>query len=334
VSRVLSYPPRHPYVDRLAGTVATLVHRDEPWPRLPSFYDPAWVAAHTDDWDLAHLHFTWEQYPVERLAAVLGAHRDAGRPIVWTAHDLRNPHTPDPEDDHAYLEVLAEHASAVLTLTATAAAQVHDRFGRQATVVPHGPLLDAAHARRLRAAARQDERVTVLLHAKSLRRNLDVAGSVAAAARLGPEVPIRLLLSLHDEADVRRALADPLPANVTVWWHPPLDHDTLAEAIASAGALLLPYRWGTHSGLLELAMDVGTPVITTDAGAFADQGPVRSVPVVDGALDVDVLASALRDATTGALPPPPSWEQREAAAASFLAVHRRVYREVTGAATA
>jgi beta-1,4-mannosyltransferase len=329
VIRVLSYPPRHPYVDRLADRVATLVHRDEPWPRLPSFYDPVWIGARTGDWDLAHLHFTWEQHPVDRFATVLDRHRAAGRPLVWTAHDLRNPHTGDADRDDPYLAVLAERADTVLTLTAWAAAQLHQRFGRTATVVPHGPLLPAATAQRLRARRRREDVVTVLLHAKSLRRNLDVLGCVEAMSALPADVPVRLVLSLHDEPEVRRTIPAVLPANVTAWWHPPLAHDTLAAAIAAADALLLPYRWGTHSGLLELAMDVGTAVIASDAGAFCDQGPVRTIPVVDGRVAVAGLVAALREAAAGRLPPAPGWAEREAAAARFLAEHARVYRELT-----
>jgi beta-1,4-mannosyltransferase len=291
--------------------------------------------------------------------------------VVWTAHDLRNPHTADADRDDPYLEVLADRADAVLTLTASAAAELRDRFGRTATVIPHGPLLPADTARWLRtwatgrAAAgplagedptrgdpaggdptpggdptdadppgteqlppRADDVVTVLLHAKSLRRNLDVLGCVAAMAALPDDVPVRLLLSLHDEPEVRRTIPDRLPPNVTAWWHPPLEHATLAAAIAGADALLLPYRWGTHSGLLELALDVGTPVLASDAGAFADQGPVRTFPVIAEGVEVAGLAAALRDAADGRLPPAPSWADREAAAQRFLEEHRRTYREV------
>jgi beta-1,4-mannosyltransferase len=133
---------------------------------------------------------------------------------------------------------------------------------------------------------------------------------------------------LHDEPEVRRTIPDRLPPNVTAWWHPPLEHTTLAAAIAGADALLLPYRWGTHSGLLELALDVGTPVLASDAGAFADQGPVRTFPVIAEGVEVAGLAAALRDAADGRLPPAPSWAAREAAAQRFLEEHRRTYREV------
>ena len=96
--RVLSHPPRHPYVDRFDDTVSRVVHRDEPMPRLDAYHDPDWVRRQRGDWDLVHLHFGHEHHPVERMVDVLDAHRSAGTPIVVTVHDLANPHL-RPQDD-------------------------------------------------------------------------------------------------------------------------------------------------------------------------------------------------------------------------------------------
>ncbi len=52
--------------------------------------------------------------------------------MVWTAHDLRNPHLPDPGVQDPYLDVLAAEASAVVTLTLGAAEAVEARVGRHA----------------------------------------------------------------------------------------------------------------------------------------------------------------------------------------------------------
>jgi hypothetical protein len=40
---------------------------------------------------------------------------------------------------------------------------------------------------------------------------------------------------------------------------------------------VLPYRWGTHSGLLEAAHDLGTPVLAPAVGSYAAQG-ARTLP--------------------------------------------------------
>jgi beta-1,4-mannosyltransferase len=333
VIRVLSYPPRHPYVDRLHGASATLVHRDQPWPLLPELYDPVWVAEHAADWDLAHLHFTWEQHPIARVGAVLDGHRAAGRPVVWTAHDLRNPHTEAGDEDEVYLACLADQADAVTTLTPGAATEVARRFGREAQVLPHGPLLEREPAAELRARPRPEGPTRVLLHAKSLRRNLDVVGALEATARaIATGVAVVLVVSVHDEAAVRTAVAELTRhdrSGLELSWHAPWTHAELCRAIADVDALLLPYRWGTHSGLVELAADVGTPVIASDAGYVGQQVPVRSVPLVGNRVDVPELAAALRDAAAGELPAPPPLDARDAARDRFLTGHRELYASLT-----
>ena len=44
--------------------------------------------------------------------------------------------------------------------------------------------------------------------------------------------------------------------------------------MAGAELVLLPYRWGTHSGLLEAAHDLGTPVLAPSFGGYGDQGAI------------------------------------------------------------
>ncbi len=327
--RVLSYPPRHDYVDRLHGRAAQLVHRDQPWPRLPDLYDPAWVAAHTGEWDVAHLHFTWEQHPVEQVAAVLDAHRTAGVPVVWTAHDLRNPHTAGADVDDPYLRLLADRADHVVTLTRGAAAEVARRFGRRPQVIEHGSLVGARPTRPDRA---WPSRVRVLLHAKSLRANLDVAAAIRAAERaVAAGANLELEVAAHDEPAVREQLEQLEPGEgVSVRFHVRWSAGELIAAVAAADALLLPYRWGTHSGMVELAADVGTPVIASDVGYLAEQVRLVSVPVVADAVDVAALTQALRGVAVGAgLPTAPSWGERQRSFARFVAAHRSLYAGLT-----
>lgn len=330
--RVLSYPPVHDYVDRLHGTAATLVHRDQPWPRLPDLYEPAWLSAHASDWDVAHFHFTWEQYPPATFRAVLDAHRSAGTPIVWTAHDLRNPHVRDGAGDDAYLALLAEAADEVLTLTPGAAAEVTERFGRSPRVVPHGPVVPPAEAAALRRPRRAaGAPLRLLLLAKSLRANLDWRTPLEVvrdlAATRTDAVPVQLDVHLHPDAPARAEIeGSAAPDAITVTVAPRLDTTGLRRRVAEADALLLPYRWGSHSGLLELAADLGTQPVVTDVGFLAQQAPCHVVGVRDGRVDADRLRSLLERmaAGTSALDPVPI-HHRERVLAEFEGAHARLY---------
>ena len=327
--RLLSYPPRHDYVDRLEPGAAILVHRDEPWPALPSFYDPEWVARHHSEWDLAHLHFTWEQYPPQQLAQVLSMHRTTNTPVIWTAHDLRNPHTADAAADDAYLSQLARAADRVLTLTAGAAREISSRFGRQAEVIPHGPLLtaEAAAAFRARRVARRGP-VRLLVHGKSLRASLDWKGVVDAASELVEEgVALRLEVLVHEGAAAAVQDRARGVTGVHVRPHGMLTLSELCRTLVAVDALVLPYRWGTHSGLLELAADLDVPVIAADVGYLREQGHgVFYEPAGDGLRRtlLQFVTNPPADATV-------ALAERDRARRHFVGLHRAIYDELVEA---
>ena len=88
-----------------------------------------------------------------------------------TVHDLRNPHHHERDLHDAQLGVLVEAADAVLTLTPGAAAEIAERWGREALVVPHPHVVDGAAALRVRGPAHDG--FVIGVHAKSLRAGMD-----------------------------------------------------------------------------------------------------------------------------------------------------------------
>lgn len=336
--RVLSYPPVHDYVDRLHPSSATLVHRDEPWPELPHLYDPAWVRQRSRDWDVAHLHFTWEQYPLEQVEEVLCTHRDAGTPIVWTAHDLRNPHTPDAHHDRRYLALLAEHADHVITLTAGAADEVERRFERRPQVLPHGPMFTGPAARRWRderdrvLSERTDGVRRLLLHLRSVRRNVDWRTPMAVVSNAHEQgVPVELDVLVLADADELASVQETAGPGVHVRAHDPLSFEELTRHLIGADALILPYRWGTHSGMLEVATDLSVPVIAGDVGYLDEQAPVWMVPVSPDGLDPAVLSEHVRRVAAGQRTPIVPVEDREQDLLRLRCDHESVYRDLVTA---
>ncbi|WP_341253176.1 hypothetical protein [Euzebya pacifica] len=326
--RVLSHPPRHPYVDRFDETVSRVVHRDEPMPRLDAYHDPDWVRRHSGDWDLVHLHFGHEHHPVERMVDVLDAHRSAGTPIVVTVHDLANPHL-RPQDDPSLdlLGPMVERARVVTTLTVGCANAVAAHTGVHPRIIPHGPILPADRmwrARRLRSAS-AGPWGPLLLHAKPRRPSHDVRGVLDAVALLDGGVPMRVLVD-RDDVDLLRGHRALELVDLVV--HDGLEHRELVRQIALSRGLVLPYRWGTHSGMLELAADVGTAVIGTDAGFVAEQHSMAVAPLRRDHVDPIEMADqmiSLRDADLVSRA-----EDRERLGYQVLAAHERVYRAALG----
>ena len=99
---VASVPANHVYVHHLAAERDDGVRRlpdpspDDPrrsaqevwWP--PVMLDPAWID--DADFDVFHLQFGFDAWEPDRLEQVVAALRRRRQPMVYTVHDLRNPH--------------------------------------------------------------------------------------------------------------------------------------------------------------------------------------------------------------------------------------------------
>jgi len=279
VPRIVSVPCDHPYVRHLeAPTGPVRAHRlpDPPVPGAPAgqwwpspVLDPSWVRAHADDVDLVHLHFGFEHRTAEQLSEWVAALRVHGRPLVLTVHDLTNPHLTDQAPHRAALDVLVPAAAQVLTLTPGAAAEIRERWGRPVTVVPHPHVVDLGRMVQPRPPS---DGFVIGLHAKPR------AGNDPEAVR-GP---------------LARAVAD-LPG---VSLHPGPRPGRLSDAdlwdhLSGLDALVLAYRWGTHSGFVEACHDLGTTVIAPRTGHLAQQAPVVSYDLdLPGSLE-DAVARAV-----------------------------------------
>lgn len=276
--RVVHVPGRTPYARKLHdegirvlnGTAADgLV--------MPRDVTLAWLLEHRPwDWlDVVHLHHP-DFEPIPRLRAVLAECRRTGKQMVLTAHDV-NPVFGDRVTHHRRLRVLADQGVPFVCLTPAAEVEVRRRFGAPTAVVHHGYV--AAPGTPTRPMQRDPGPTRFLIYG-SLRRNRDVELVLACwrFARHLAETTLHLLLrapsrvSLAEDAEVWRAIrehaADPrLRVDVLPF---PTD-DEVNAAAAGADCLLLPYRWVSHSGQLEHALDLGVLPVATRAGFLPDQ---------------------------------------------------------------
>ncbi len=358
--RVASIPANHPYIRHIApvegsatggGGVTRLA--DPPpnvpdplpgqwWP--PVMLEHEWVTAHHRDFDLAHLHFGFDAAApdsLRRWVEELGRH---GRPLVLTVHDLVNPHFIDQHSHAVHLDVLIPAATEIITLTAAAAAIIKDRWGRTAEVIPHPHVVPLGELPAL-PRSNPGREITIGLHAKSLRANVDplpVLTALDAGLRAWqaatPDPPgIRVRVDLHPDVWSRTdsgavALRQWLQhrANDSDWQvivHPMFTDAELWSYLGALDLYVLPYRFGTHSGWLEACVDVGTGVLVPDVGCYAEQHQHPSYPrstngSVEATAFAGVLDVVLRDPARGVRDRPDRTAQRRLIAAA----HERVYR--------
>src|SRR5690606_237804 len=141
-----------------------------------------------------------------QLAELVVALRETGRPLVYTVHDLRNPHhdTRHAHDDH--LDVLIPAADALATLTPGAADEIERRRGGRARVLPHPHVVDLATMRRAAQRPRRsvDAPFRVGVHVKSLRASMNPLPVLRALSEAVQELP-NAVLQVNGHTDVLRA---------------------------------------------------------------------------------------------------------------------------------
>ena len=101
------------------------------WP--PVMLSPSWVLDH-DEFDVFHIQFGFDAQEASCLSELARALRSVRKPLVYTVHDLRNPHHADRRAHDAHLDVLISQSDGLITLTAGAAAEVQSRWGRRPVV--------------------------------------------------------------------------------------------------------------------------------------------------------------------------------------------------------
>lgn len=354
--RVASIPASHVYVEHLLPTSPAPSHArvvrladpdpDEPgrsavsrwWP--PAMLEPEWVRSH-DDFDVFHIQFGFDARTPDELRALVAALRESGKPLVYTVHDLRNPHHPSRDLHDAQLDVLIHAADAVITLTRGAADEIHRRWGREALVLPHPHVVELDRMRRA-PRRRAGDTFRIGVHVKSLRANMNPLPVLRVLTDVVRSLP-GAVLQVNGHRDVLEPdgahrdseLADFLHVMnrrgaLDLRVHDFLPDDELWDYLESLDVSVLPYRFGTHSGWLEACRDLGTAVIAPDCGYYADQGPVFSYRHGEGGLDETSLADAVLAAYEEGAPHPLSpiarAAQRDWIAAEHAALYDRLRR--------
>ena len=355
--RVASVPASHVYVRHLAAPDpsadavrrlpdpapggGTLVPGTPWWP--PAMLDPRWIDQHHDEFDLMHLQFGFDALAPSQLEEVVHALAVHDKLLVHTVHDLRNPHHPTSELHDEQLDVLLPAAAVVLTLTPGAADEIHRRWGRTAVVLPHPHVVDLAEIERrarVREApaariARSGGEFRVGLHVKSLRACMDPMAVLPVLVDAVGRLPGGVLqVDGHTDAldpagarfapDLARLLSD-APDHVDVRVHDYFSDDELVDHLAGLDLSVLAYRFGTHSGWLELCRDVGTPVAAPTCGYYAEQGPVHPFVLDEARFDADSLVAAVQDAYAATPIPAPTAAERRAQRQELADAHAEIY---------
>ncbi|MCC3279374.1 glycosyltransferase [Arthrobacter sp. zg-Y40] len=356
--RVASVPHSQVYIrhtDAVPGEPGSVVRLPDPDPRNPGqsteakwwppvMLDAGWIRENAGSFDLMHIHFGFDAITPEDLRAVTEELKAQGKPLVYTVHDLRNPHHLTPDAHNAQLDVLIRAADELITLTPGAAAEVEGRWGRAPHVLPHPHVVDLdelerRQARRLAETPRNEFRVGV--HLKSLRPNM-MEGAVLPSLLDAVEALPGAVLQVNGHPDILTPEGDKYRPELYRWLTEAadagrlelqvrdyFDEPQLWDYLSGLDVSVLPYRFGTHSGWLEACTDLGTSVLAPSCGFYAQQRlSVTEFVHNEEGLDAQSLANALKQLHGNRPWPGLTREERTAERRRVAAAHEAIYRSL------
>ena len=349
--RVASVPARHVYVEHLSdveGREAVVrlpdPAPDDPLPLVGQWWPPAmlsvdWIKDHADEFDVFHVQFGFDAQDAANLDAIADELVRQGKPLVYTAHDLRNPHHKHPAAHDAHLDVLITRADELITLTQGAAQTIESRWARRPVVVPHPHVVEFD---RMTVARPSHEGFVVGLHAKSVRASMAPLPVIKTTQQVVRNLPgARLVVDIHhDVYDPDGQRHDPVlvellrrsseSGEIELNVHDCYSDDELWDYLQRLDVSVLPYKFGTHSGWLEACFDLGTTVIAPDCGFFADQRPCLQYVHNESTFDEKSLEAALH----AAYHERPRWRAdasfRRQERTAVAAAHREIYERALG----
>lgn len=293
---VLHLPGHTPYARKLRSPRFKPVNGRSDEVHVPAAASVQWLLdqATWRFFDVAHLHSVElvAYFQLEELLERLGR---THKPLVFTVHDV----IPNIEQDQPEFlrktSLVISGAQAVSTLTPWARQQLtyHDLVDpARVEVLPHGYAIPPGH---WPAAGPARPRLPTLGVYGALRPNRSVEAAIDLWRHLLGSTSFkgtfRLLLRSISGEDVERyptiltkvmgLLGEDLASDVRLMSGVATDTEIVGFCRASS-AILLPYRWVSHSGQLELAYDLGVPLIAPDLGGLTSQvtfHPFQTLPI-------------------------------------------------------
>jgi hypothetical protein len=302
------------------------------------------LRAHLDAVDVVHVQGVHPGQRPEEVAAAAEVVRASGTPLVLTGYHLSDPAGSDRSGYAAQLDALVPRADAVLTLTETAAAEMHLRWGVQAMVLPHPHVVDFVRMRAERAPRQGPLRVGV--HLATLQLPIDPVRLIDGLTRA-----VRGLDDTQLEVHAHSTVLDPgsstyAPAAIrasdrlvrdcggTLRLHRPFSDAQLWDHLFSLDVSVVPGLHGSHSIWPEACTDLGTwallPTGTHAAGqqpclTYSPDGSVESVADSFGSALSKVHKSRAHEQTRSRRAEPEQrWTERVGVAESLRSLYERL----------
>lgn len=246
-------------------------------------FTPTWLRANVDATDVVHVQGLHPGQHPEEVRAAAEVVRASGTPLVVTGYHLSDPAGGDPSSYAAQLDALIPRADAVVTLTETAADEMHRRWGVKALVVPHPHVVDFVRMRAERAPRQGPLRIGI--HLATLQLPLDPVRLIDGLSRAvrdfdDAQLQVHAHTTVLDPGSSTYAPAamrevDRLVRSCggALRMHRPFSDAQLWDHLFSLDVSVVPGLHGSHSIWPEACADLGTWALMPAGSHAAGQQP-------------------------------------------------------------
>jgi len=342
--KILSLPARHPYMSKFDN--AKYFNFVNPGTDLlgsgsyqPSFYDKNYPP---ETYDIVHIHFSFDKVPLPEFRKLLDYFKTVKKPIVWTIHSKESQRVRNLGDGQ-YQKLLFEHADKIISPTEGAKRWLEGKFGnhkKEISVILLGFIASPDEVQRIGKNVKKDKNIFTFLVGE-FRENKEFVQSIinflqCPALKSAKLQVIFKPINFHQKEHVTvrpeilkfwKIIQNPRIVKISL---PDIPNEVIIKAFLKSHAIILPYKWGTHSGQIELAKDCGCHVVASNVGFYKEQwNKVRLYDVSDGKSGEfpKRFTEALIDVYKKA-PLSPMGKKRNVEFEKIIQEHNKLYREV------
>lgn len=280
--KVLSFPSRHPYTSKLNTDGIRFVNPDTDLFASGITARTLDTAYPSETYDIAHIHFSYDQISLDDLEEILKYFKGNKKPVIWTLHSKESQRIRNYGNGN-YQKLLFEYADQIVTPTHGAKNWCESVLGRPARnieVIPLGFMADPRDIEKLEEGIKKDPKLFAMLIGE-FRQNKDFIQSIVNFLQCTELSALKLLLIfkpiplLNDSNEIRPDMAFFYSllnnSRIEVLSKPWISNEEINIAFLRSHAIIIPYRWGTHSGQIEHAKDCGCNVVASSVGFYAEQ---------------------------------------------------------------
>ncbi len=342
--KVLSLPARHPYTSKFNTGEISFVNPETDLFRegrcTPELLERDYPH---ENYDIVHIHFSFDKLSIKELINTLEYFKKNRKPIVWTIHSKESQRVRS-FGNGQYQKLLFRYADKIISPTNGAKLWVENNLSthkKNIDIIPLGFMADPQDVGKFKNTVRKDSKLFTYLIGE-FRENKEIIQSIVNFLQCSDLSKARLQLifkpiSMYSDSTYSK-FNTMMPMFYNIIHNPRIDiisrpeitNTELIKAFLGSHAIILPYKWGTHSGQIELAKDCGCHVVVSDVGFYQEQwkdiimyivsdGKYREIPT---RYTTSLIEAYHRPSLK------PAGMQRKIELADSIKIHAEIYKEL------